>query len=263
MILVNGERVNYSKWGGGEIKFKLPYISSGGRSVEIFALIQSSDDIMALAMITDAVKRLDIGDVVLLMPYFPYGRQDRIFAGEALGAKVMAGIINSMGFSSVIIDHPHSYVTENLIDNVIVKKSISKHVAHRISSLSSKGDSPILVAPDAGASKLVEELAKSSNCRYTVAMKSRVDGSPKFIGLVGPDAVKDGDVVIVVDDICDGGRTFVELIKGMRENLPGIEFSAELIVTHGIFSRGKDELNQHFSKITAVHDWTRNQGETL
>ena len=51
---------------------------------------------------------------------------------------------------------------------------------------------------------------------------------------------------LIVDDICDGGRTFIELAKEIRKqtNLP-----IYLIVTHGIFSAGFEQLNEYFAGI--------------
>jgi ribose-phosphate pyrophosphokinase len=45
--------------------------------------------------------------------------------------------------------------------------------------------------------------------------------------------------VIIVDDICDGGRTFIELAKVLKSNKVK---NITLFVTHGIFSKGVDAL---------------------
>ena len=52
--------------------------------------------------------------------------------------------------------------------------------------------------------------------------------------------------IIIIDDICDGGRTFIELAKAIREitTLP-----IHLIVTHGIFSAGFKQLFEYFDGI--------------
>ena len=60
---------------------------------------------------------------------------------------------------------------------------------------------------------------------------------------------------LIVDDICDGGRTFVEIAKSIREKFP--EAEVYLIVTHGIFSSGSAELAKHFTCIyttNSIHD---------
>jgi ribose-phosphate pyrophosphokinase len=52
---------------------------------------------------------------------------------------------------------------------------------------------------------------------------------------------------VIVDDICDGGRTFIEISKTIHNVRPTAEIY--LVVTHGIFSSGYDELNKYFSGI--------------
>jgi len=52
---------------------------------------------------------------------------------------------------------------------------------------------------------------------------------------------------VIIDDICDGGRTFVELAKVIKENQSDAKIY--LIVTHGIFSAGFNDLNKFFEKI--------------
>ena len=55
---------------------------------------------------------------------------------------------------------------------------------------------------------------------------------------------------LVLDDICDGGRTFIELAKATS----GIQFDLQLAVTHGIFSKGREELNKYYSKIHVLNN---------
>ena len=55
---------------------------------------------------------------------------------------------------------------------------------------------------------------------------------------------------LIVDDICDGGRTFLEAAKILKEETTGKLF---LYVTHGIFSKGIDELLEHYEHIYCHH----------
>jgi ribose-phosphate pyrophosphokinase len=52
---------------------------------------------------------------------------------------------------------------------------------------------------------------------------------------------------VIIDDICDGGRTFIELAKAIKEQREGVEIY--LVVTHGIFSAGFTELTKYFNGI--------------
>ena len=56
----------------------------------------------------------------------------------------------------------------------------------------------------------------------------------------------------MVDDIFDGGRTFVELAKLI---LPMEPERLELYVTHGIFSKGYDEITQYYDRIYTTNSF--------
>ena len=62
------------------------------------------------------------------------------------------------------------------------------------------------------------------------------------------------DNYLIVDDIIDGGRTFIELSKELVRK--GIDKSQiNLYVTHGIFSKGFTELDKHFNKVYCHNVW--------
>ena len=73
----------------------------------------SADDVMTLVMISDALRQMDVKEILLTMPYVPYARQDRVCnPGEAFSIKAFSRIINSLEFSSVVVYDPHSDVTQ-------------------------------------------------------------------------------------------------------------------------------------------------------
>ena len=153
--------------------------------------------------------------------------------GEAFSIKVMARLINSIGARRVTIYDPHNDVTTALIDNVHV---IEQH------KLVPMLDGVTLVCPDAGAEKKIQKLKRP----YISATKIR---DPETGDITATHVYADdltGNKCFIVDDICDGGRTFIELGKVLREK--GAE-SVELYVTHGIFSKGFDVFEGIIDKI--------------
>jgi ribose-phosphate pyrophosphokinase len=65
-----------------------------------------------------------------------------------------------------------------------------------------------------------------------------------------------GKLVLVVDDICDGGGTFLALSNAIDEH-SGNACEKHLYVTHGIFSKGKEVLNNHYSKVFCYNDMSQ------
>lgn len=80
---------------GGEVGVRVG-LEHRDRPARIEARLRSANDVLELLSVWDALKRgRGVSDVELWVPYFPYARQDRVCAeGEALGASVMAGLIN-------------------------------------------------------------------------------------------------------------------------------------------------------------------------
>lgn len=215
----------------------------------ITAHIRNSDDLMALILATDALKRAYPGATwTLVLPYIPYARQDRVCnAGEALSVRVFADLINAQGYASVVIFDAHSPVSVACLDRAYNIEQFDIF-APRHPSL---WNNVTIVAPDQGATKKCEAFAKRVNAKAVVTChKTRELSTGKITGMsfVGsPDL--DHERLVVLDDICDGGRTFIELANLIKESCVSQPSRLELMVTHGIFSRGVDIVAAHYDMI--------------
>lgn len=235
-IIQNGSSVPFSiiKFSGGEVQVKLNLykwpITRYNVDLCILAHIHTSDDIMTLLLVTDALRRHGGSHIRLAMPYVPYGRQDRVCAiGESLSLKVFCDIINSQNYDEVTVWDPHSDVSLALLNRV---KCITQSLfVQRIKMIPGS----YLVAPDAGALKKIGDVSKATGLRIILANKTR-DPVTGVITDVEVHSMKVGMAdLLIVDDICDGGRTFIELAKKLRPLTTG---KISLYVTHGIFSQG-------------------------
>jgi ribose-phosphate pyrophosphokinase len=197
------------------------------------------DDLIALLIWADAVKR-DDGNTNLIIPYLPGARQDRRNHGEALSAKVYADLINKCGFSKVICLDPHSDVMPALIDNCIIAKLTD---VVRMSSINFE-EYVGIIAPDAGASKRAALVADNFKLPVFQALKKRDMATGKLSGFKCEPLPSEGKL-LVVDDICDGGGTFKGLAKETGLNADRLS----LWVTHGIFSKGAEDLWKYYGKI--------------
>lgn len=258
-ILVDEREIKSFNFNGGECHIRLP-IDLNKERARISANLFNSDDIMKLLLCVDALRRINPAiDTHLTIPYFPYARQDRVcHPGEALSIKVMANLINQLNCNTVTIIDPHSDVTTALINNCIVIKSAGIITNTRLKQIIIDEEMQ-LVSPDAGAEKKTREVsAYFSEIGHTIetflATKSR---DPKT-GEISNSQLS-GDVsnknLIILDDICDGGRTFIELAKVLNEKGAN---NLYLYVTHGIFSNGDEELKKYFKHIYCYHQVGKN-----
>jgi ribose-phosphate pyrophosphokinase len=231
----------------GELNISLKQVPREVEWYRIRAEIHDSDDLVTLLLVNDALNRHMIVDEyspppvrILLLPYLPYSRQDRVCnKGEALSIKVFADLINSMEFDSVITWDAHSDVGPALINNCVnldVGKLINTTPLGR--ELIRNPQDWLLIAPDAGAEKKVHEVAKYFGGIPVVgATKVRDTKTGAITETTITDSILDlaHRKFLVVDDICDGGRTFTELAKVLTRVKPA---GLYLWVTHGLFSRG-------------------------
>lgn len=194
--------------------------------------------LMELVLVTDAVRRNMRGsdDLHLVMPYCPYAREDRVCnPGESFGAKVFCDIINAQHYKSVEIWDAHSDVVPAMLNRVN-----NVHCSEFVRQIVTPGT--ILVAPDAGAAKKVWQCAKTTGLPMVALSKKRDTATGHITetkaDLSDPafDPLNASNHFLIVDDICDGGRTFIEVAKILRGNTLGKRIS--LYVTHGIMSNG-------------------------
>ena len=211
----------------------------GATKIVIYERLTNSSKLMRLMMTLDAIERITNKSipVELVAPYFPYARQDRVCVkGEALGASVMATFINNLNFTKVTIWDAHSDVSPALLNNVnnIPQIDILETCTDLKQALLSGGLT--LISPDAGASKKTLKISETFNGNPEVIQTEKVRDlkTGEILKTVLHGDVK-GKKVLIADDICDGGRTFIELAKILKEK-GAIEVS--LFITHGIFSKG-------------------------
>lgn len=238
--------IGYSVFNGGEINLKLPetFVAANADSVHVLCSLQDSNDIMALCMLVDALKRNNPhAEYMLGLGYTPYARQDRVCnPGEALSIKVFANIINSLGFNEIVLTDPHSDVTGAVLNNVtsILDQAnifLGEELGNRLGNKEF-----VLISPDAGATKKTEQVSKAfGGVPVVQGFKHRnlETGELSGFGVSDPQGLLEGAHCLIVDDICDGGGTFLGLAAELRK--AGAK-TITLYVTHGIFSQGVEKL---------------------
>lgn len=207
----------------------------------VIAHLPNNDEIMKLLFVVDALRR-EYGDVKLKahIPYVPYARQDRVCnRGEALSAAVMAGLINDLDFAEVVVLDPHSDVMGALIKNIriVTQTDVFQRVHHDWSDIH-------IVAPDAGAYKKSSSFAKAVGAKGLIVCNKERDLATGHITNISMSADVKGLKLFILDDICDGGRTFTELAK-----LVTSAKRVELAVTHGLFTKGIDVVANEFHAV--------------
>lgn len=235
---------------GGEVQTRL------SRSIEsavthkdwpiiIATRLTNAEKVMELGQVVDILKRKDYTNISALIPYIPYMQQDRVMTdgedldySESFALSVFARILNTFGLKKVYCVDPHSTVTNDAMINGLNLISNYPYLYKAITGGQVSADVDYFVSPDEGAIKKTLKYSKSFKIPYIVSFKQRDVGTGKIVGVNLPkeegEKIRD-KTVLIADDICVGGKTFVELAKELRKYSPK---KIKLYVSHGLFTQG-------------------------
>lgn len=225
------------------------------------AAMRDMNDFMLLAQLVDAVRHVtDFAVSHLQLAWLPWARQDRhMVAGDSFALKVFANQLNTLNFDKVFILDPHSDAAAAAINNcVAIPQETCLLQSETLCRAIAQGDL-MLVAPDAGALKKIHNVAKATGAKsYAILTKERDVASGNLTGFALVAGEVAGKDLLIVDDLCDAGGTFIGSAQVLRE--AGAR-SVSLYVTHGIFSKGVDNLLNN--GIDAIYTTTSFTSPTL
>jgi ribose-phosphate pyrophosphokinase len=269
--LVNPEksviRYKISKFPDGQQTLDITSIPFDTESVEIKSRLNNFKDLEIIICATHALRNYQIQHIELYVPFISGSRSDRKFQDGGVNylKQVMGPILNSLGFSKITTIDPHSDVLEACLNNYekISNFGLVKFALTKIDNKNGAQDRITLISPDAGAYKKIFDVAKEFKIPNIVtANKVRDVITGNIVKTEVPVTVYDaGKTFVIIDDICDGGRTFIEIAKAIRSitNLSSVSNQPTkiyLVVTHGIFSKGFYELAQYIDGIFSTNSYS-------
>ena len=198
--------------------------------VTIVWLYDNDAELFQLIALTKHLKDKGIKTINLEMPYVPNARMDRTKSDdEVFTLKWFAETINWLGFKQVTICNPHSTVSEALFDRVYVDfNCVQQDVKHILETSLNPID--VLYYPDSGAQKRYNDILATFGLQFAYGIKNRDWKTGKILGLnvVTPIDLA-GKNILIIDDICSRGTTFVKSAEKLKEL--GAK-SISLYVTH-------------------------------
>ncbi len=189
-----------------------------------------NDHLMELLLYIDAFRRASVHSITLVIPYFPYGRQERMAMGrEAISARVVARMLQCLGASRVIYVDIHAEATQGFFDIPVDPLSARKVLAsHFIDDPKFKQDA-VVVSPDVGRTKLAGRFAELLRLPL-VLMHKRREG---FSGVRTTHVVGDikDKIPILIDDLIAGG-SILDQVRDLID--AGARPEAYLAITHPV-----------------------------
>lgn len=167
----------------------------------------------------------------LYIDYLPYGRQDKEITNlQTFALRPFCTLLNSLNFREITILDPHSKIALDGIFN-----SRATYPIEQILNAKNESKCDLFCYPDRGA---YVKYTKIYEFPYIYGEKERdpLTGQILTYSLIGDCKNKN---ILIVDDICDGGATFIILAKVLKD--AGAK-SVCLFITHGLFTKGIEIL---------------------
>lgn len=245
---INGKGYKVIEFPDGELHLELKELDRKD-SVNIKCRITDGNDLFLLMQLSDILKRQCM-DVKRVDIYYLMGmRCDRLFdINRPFTLGIVADVVNSLNADKVVLYEPHSFrcITE-------IERSCYKDITQILANKLSFNKDYAFVAPDKGACVRYGSIDFSVICS-----KVRNSDTGELLGFTA-EAQTDvkGKDLLVVDDLCDGGGTFVGLSPHLRELRPN---SLSLLVTHAVQQRGIERVADCYDKVFITDtylDWSK------
>lgn len=210
------------------------------------------DDLFAIGMWADYLLGSN-SKSVLIVPYLPGARADR---GKPFGARRYAQFIGEAWIDQIITFDPHSPVIIEELE-LWVKDDTEVTVVHSYELFNQKHMRAVLnqydgiIAPDKGAALRAQSVADLAELPVFTATKNRDEETGKLSNF-SIDGLDPDGTYLIIDDICDGGGTFLGL-----KDASGMGFGQiDLYVSHGVFSKDAlHNLSENFEYIYTTNSY--------
>jgi len=182
--------------------------------------------LMETLLYLDAFRRASAHSVTLVIPYFPYARQERMARGrEAISARVVANLLEGSGAARVIYMDIHNRAIQGFFNIPVDPLTALPILADHIRSL--KLEKPVIVSPDVGRASLAGRYAEYLGYPLVLMHKRReTEKDTKTTHVVGD---IEGRQPVIIDDVISGGSVLRQ-IDALYEN--GAEGKAFFAITH-------------------------------
>ena len=205
------------------------------RGYDVF-LIQPTngpaENILELALMTDAAVRASAGSVSIIVPYFGYGRQDRKDQPRVpISSRVMIDIITSMGADRIVTMDLHSTQIQGFTRIPFDHLYSRMVLMEAIKGLGFDPKTSVVLAPDVGSAAMSQAYAKRLEMNFALIDKRRfAPNKVRVSHLIGELENMD---VLIIDDMIDTAGTTVSAAEAAIEK--GAK-SVTAIATHGVLS---------------------------
>ena len=225
--------VQLIKFADGEIFIKP---NESVRGCKAFIIQSTSgpvnENIMELLIFIDALKRSSAKEIIAVIPYYGYARQDRKASPrEPITSKLVANLLTVAGATRVITMDLHARQIQGFFDIPVDHMEALPILAKHFINYGFHPEDTVVVSPDVGGVKRARGLAKWLHTPLAIIDKRRPKANESEVMNIIGDV--EGKKAIMIDDMIDTAGTICNAAKALKDK-GAIEVYA--CATHGIFS---------------------------
>lgn len=251
--LINKEKSNIdysiSRFPDGEIQITLGEINHKDK-VQINCHITSAEELFILTQVCDILTRHGVAFNICLF-YLMSMRMDRVMDfNRPFSLSIVCKILDNLGAIYISIYSPHSEEYKRFFKNTTVEELDLGTFSYAVHDYEGGGFQ--LVLPDRGA---IDRFYYDDNTIFGLKTRDLKTGKIISIGIENPEKI--GNVPLIIrDDLCDGGGTFVRIAEAIRKVQPNANLS--IYVDHMVNPKGIMTLSNTFSHVwftNSYKDW--------
>ncbi len=194
-----------------------------------------NDILMETMIMIDACRRSNSKSITLIMPFYPYARQDKKNESRSpISAKVVANMLEHSGIDRLVVMDLHAQQIQGFF-NIPVDNLYSLPLVMNLFTRDQLKDM-VIVSPDAGGMKRALKFGKYLNLPTLFMHKDRnyqIKGQIDQMILVGDANILKNKTVLILDDMADTCGT---LLKCAEECFKYGSRDCQAVITHGVFS---------------------------
>jgi ribose-phosphate pyrophosphokinase len=190
--------------------------------------------VMEQLIMVDALKRASAKRITVIMPFYPYARQDKKHKGrEPISARLVADLFKTAGADRIMAVDLHTAQIQGFFDGPVDHLFAQNLLAHYVANTYSN-ENMTVVSPDSGRTKLAEKWADQlGGVPIAFIHKTRDPLKPNEVVANRVVGEIKGRLCVVVDDMVDTGGT---ITKAVRQLLDEGAADVVLAATHGVLS---------------------------
>lgn len=240
---------NISHFPDGEVQISFEDVNRK-EEVLIICRITNAEELFILAQAIDILRRQEVG-IELRILYLMGSRMDRVMDfNRPLTLKLILSMLNLTDQDIVHVFGPHNLGAIMRYTNANAWEWDSNEWSNHIPT----EDDFQIVIPDAGAADRYALISDEIICKKVRDVKT---GHILSIEVENPNMIKNEKPLLIIDDLCDGGGTFVGVAEAIHKIDPYADLN--ICVNHMVNPKGIENLSKNFNHVwfsNSYKDWT-------